>query len=272
LGEKVAASAFTVAISQFGRSQLCRWSSYEHWQKLQVVHCGLDAAFLETPAVPPPAAPRLVCVARLEEANGTPLLIEAASKLAQQGLDFTLTIIGDGRMRGQIEAMIERLGLQDVVHLVGWKNNAEVRQELLASRALVLPSFAEGLPVAIMEALALRRPVISTYVGGIAELIQPGKSGWLISPGSLEPLVSAMYEALTASRESLAAMGAAGAQAVNRQHNANIEAARLKELFQRSAPLPLANTASSDHASSLDHSSLTPRIITTPLETVSTIS
>lgn len=235
LGEKMAASAFTIAISQFGRSQLCRWASYEHWHKLHVVRCGLDAAFLERAPSEPPAARRLVCVARLEEAKGTPLLIEAVAQLAQQGLPFTLTLIGDGRLRGQIEAMIERFHLQDVVHLAGWKNNAEVRQELLASRALVLPSFAEGLPVAIMESLALHRPVISTYVGGIAELVQPARSGWLIPPADLASLVTAMREALLVPRESLAVMGSVGAEAVSRLHNVNLEAARLKQLFLESA-------------------------------------
>jgi colanic acid/amylovoran biosynthesis glycosyltransferase len=231
LGAKIAEADFAVAISQYGRSQLYRWAEHEHWHKIHVLRCGLDAAFLQTRPVGPVAAPRLVCVARLEEQKGTLLLVEAAGELARRGLVFTLTLVGDGRMRGQIEALIEKLRLQNVVRLVGWQSSAAVREELLQSRALVLPSFAEGLPVVIMEAFALHRPVVATYVGGIAELVQPGVSGWLIPPGAREPLVAAMLEALTAPPELLRDWGAAGAAAVMRQHNAATEAAHLNDLF-----------------------------------------
>ena len=106
-----------------------------------------------------------------------------------------------------------------------------VRDELLASRALVLPSFAEGLPVVLMEALALGRPVISTYVAGIPELVDAGVSGWLVPAGSVPALADAMREALTAPLATLERMGRAGAALVAERHDAKKEAAKLADLI-----------------------------------------
>ena len=127
------------------------------------------------------------------------------------------------------------LGLQDSVELAGWKSGAEVREALLASRAMVLPSFAEGLPVVIMEALALHRPVVSTYVAGIPELVQDGVCGRLVPAGSVAALADAMQDVLSASGEQLAAWGAEGARRAREQHNAATEAAELARLMESAA-------------------------------------
>ena len=143
--------------------------------------------------MPPPAAGgerRLVCVGRLCEQKGQLLLIEAARLLAERGTKFELVLAGDGEMRGEIEALIAKYRLTDTVRITGWISSDEVRAEILAARALVLPSFAEGLPVVIMEAMALRRPVITTFVAGIPELIQHGEHGWLVPAGDLESLAA----------------------------------------------------------------------------------
>ena len=97
-------------------------------------------------------------------------------------------------MRPELERAIERLNLKDHVRLTGWMSNDQVRQEIINSRAMVLPSFAEGLPLVIMESLALHRPVLSTYVAGIPELVTPGVCGWLVPPGSADGLAAAMRE------------------------------------------------------------------------------
>ena len=110
-------------------------------------------------------------------------------------------------MREEIEALIARHRLQDRVRLAGWLSNAAVREHILSARALVLPSFAEGLPVALMEALALHRPVVSTTVAGIPELVRPGICGWLAAPGSVEALAEAMRAALDAPVAELARHG-----------------------------------------------------------------
>src|SRR5262249_22106242 len=157
LGEKIAGAAFVVAISDFGRSQLFRWCPHEHWLKVQIVRCGVDAAFLCGEPRPIPDAPRLVCVGRLAEQKGQLLLLEALAWLAAEGVPFEMVLAGDGPMRPVIEGRVRGLGLDSRVRITGWLSNEAVRREVLAARALVLPSFAEGLPVVLMEALALHR-------------------------------------------------------------------------------------------------------------------
>ena len=232
LGLKMERASFAVAVSEFGRSQLYRWCGYEHWSKINVVHCGVDAAFLSAPAVPIGITRKLVCIGRLAEQKGQLLLVQAAAQLAAEGEDFELVLIGDGVMRGEIEKLIGTHKLQGKVRIAGWMSNDQVRQQLLESRAMVLPSFAEGLPVVCMEALALRRPVISTYVAGIPELVEPGVCGWLVPAGTVAPLAEAMRAALRADDRQLQAMGDAGAKRVALQHDAAVEAAKLKDLFQ----------------------------------------
>lgn len=231
LTEKINRAAFVVAVSSFGKSQLYRWCEREHWAKIHVVHCGVDKLFLKQPHVPIPDQPRLVCVGRLCEQKGQLLLIEAASRLATEGLPFKLVLVGDGPLRPQIETLIAQNGLQEHVEITGWASNSEVQQQILASRAMVLPSFAEGLPVVIMEALALERPVISTYVAGIPELVEPGTCGWLVPPGSVEALTAAMRTALLLPVEKLEQMGRLGAERVALEHDAEQEASKLAALF-----------------------------------------
>jgi glycosyltransferase involved in cell wall biosynthesis len=231
LDYKIRDAAFAVAISEHGRSQLRRWIPYDQWSKIEVVRCGLDPMFLNAPHVPLPEARRLVCVGRFAEQKGLPVLIEAAGRLQADGVKFELTLVGDGPLRAEIEALVKRHHLEDRVHLVGWKTNAEVRELVSGSRALVLPSFAEGLPVAIMEALALGRPVISTWVAGIPELVEPGVCGWLVPPGSSEALATAIRELLDTPLDQLEQMGKRGAERVGRQHNIATEARKLRSLI-----------------------------------------
>jgi len=231
LTEKIHRAEFVVAISEFGRSQLYRWSPHEHWHKIHVVRCGLDQRFLVHSDLPIPPEPRLVCVGRLSEQKGQLVLVEAAARLAAANEDFQIELIGDGDMRLQIEQFIRVHHLEERVSLSGWRSGDAVRAAILGSRALVLPSFAEGLPVVIMEALALGRPVISTYVAGIPELVEPGKSGWLVPAGSADDLVAAMREALKSPVDRLEAMGRHGAARVAERHCAATEAAKLAQLF-----------------------------------------
>jgi len=230
IGVKIRRARFVAAISDFGRSQLYRCCDHRYWTKLHVVRCGLDEMFLNYSA-PPATGSRLVCVGRLCEQKGQELLVEAAAGLASEGIAFELVLVGDGPMRPSIQSLIDAYGLHDRVTIAGWMSNADVRQQMIGARAVVLPSFAEGLPVVLMEALALHRPVISTYVAGIPELVEPGKSGWLVPAGNIEALTHAMKEALAASPAELARMGDAGAEKVNRRHNASTEAGKLARLF-----------------------------------------
>ncbi|MBS1190934.1 MAG: putative glycosyl transferase, group 1 family protein [Rhodocyclaceae bacterium] len=233
LPEKIRRAAFVAAVSSYGRGQLYRWATVDDWSKLEVVRCGLEAAFHPLAPTPPEAAPRLVCVGRLCRQKGQLLLLEAAARLVRQGQDFDLILAGDGEMRPEIEAAIARLGLESRVRITGWITGAEVRREILAARALVLPSFAEGLPVVLMEALALGRPVLTTWIAGIPELVVPGENGWLFPSGSVDDLAAAMADCLALPMETLMRMGEAGQARVLRQHCVDREAARLAELFGR---------------------------------------
>ncbi|WP_085589553.1 MULTISPECIES: glycosyltransferase [unclassified Pseudomonas] len=235
MGEKVRRAAFVAAVSSYGRSQLFRWVAHDHWAKVKVVHCGLERSFHEVAPVGVPTAPRLVCVGRLCEQKGQLLLLEAARVLAARSIAFELVLAGDGEMRGQIEALIARHGLQQQVRITGWISSAQVREEILAARALVLPSFAEGLPVVIMEAMALRRPVLTTYVAGIPELVRPGENGWLFPAGAVDELAAAMADCLAQPAEALQRMGEAARQRVLQRHDIDTEAARLASYFKASA-------------------------------------
>src|SRR5262249_54452071 len=155
-----------------------------------------------------------ICVGRLCEQKGQLLLIEAAQRLSTQEVDFEMVLAGDGELRGEIETLITRFKLTDRIRITGWISSEQVRDEILGARVLVLPSFAEGLPTVIMEAMALRRPIISTYIAGIPELVQPGKHGWLVPAGDVQALAEAMRHSLEAPIEILTRMGNAAHECV----------------------------------------------------------
>ena len=231
LREKVHHAAFVVAISEFTRSQLYRWADFLDWSKIHVVRVGVSRMFLDHGPVPTPAAPCLVSIGRIVEQKGQAILVQAVARLLERGLEVKLVIVGDGPMRGEIEALINRLGLKDHVRITGYLSNKGVRDELLAARVLVLPSFAEGLPGVFFESLALGRPVISTYIAAHPELIKPGVNGWLVPAGAVEPLVDAMVEALTIDPARLELMGRIGAATIAEQHDINTQAKKLACLF-----------------------------------------
>ena len=233
--EKVHRAAFVVAISSYGRSQLYRKVEHAHWPKIKVIHCGLDTAFLNTAPVLPAASPRLVCVGRLCEAKGQLLLIEATHRLAQAGIFLELVLAGDGEMRKELEELIERYELNAQIRITGWIHGSQVREEILAARGLVLPSFSEGLPVVIMEAMALRRPVLSTYVAGIPELVTPGVTGWLFPAGSIDDLTESMADFLGKSTAELSKMGNAAFERVLQRHAIDTESAKLAKLFREAS-------------------------------------
>lgn len=233
LGEKIEQAAFVVAISSYGRSQMYRWVRQEHWDKIKVVHCGLDSQFLEQcEHAPFPEEARVVCVGRLCEQKGQLLLLDAMRKLKERGLILKLVLAGDGEMRPELEQFISHHGLQDQVSITGWVSSERVRQELLAARAMVLPSFAEGLPVVIMEAMALGRPVLTTSIAGIPELVRHGTDGWLVPAGDVEALTIALSEILGQSTQRLEAMGIDARRRAVERHSIDTEATKLAQLFQ----------------------------------------
>jgi glycosyltransferase involved in cell wall biosynthesis len=235
LREKVEHAAFVIAISSFTRAQLMRWVRLADHDKLHVVHCGVDDAFLGAPATPVPDVPRFVSVGRLCNEKAQPLLVEALALLRDRGVRAQLVLAGGGELRGRIEQLVAHYRLEDQVRLTGWVDGERVRQEILASRALVMPSCMEGLPVALIEAMTLRRPVITTYVGGIPELVRPGQDGWLVEAGCAEAVAAAMQACLETPVDQLARMGDSGRARVLERHRSADAAEQLARLFRASS-------------------------------------
>ena len=232
LSEKINRAAFVSTVSFFSQGQLYRWCEHQQWKKIHVIRCGVDSNYFNQPITAIPSEPNLVCVGRLCEEKGQILLIEAIKQLVAMGLQCHLTLVGDGPLRPEIEKLIKEYCLEAQVKITGWASGTEVQKYVLNSRALVLSSFAEGLPVVIMEAMALQRPVVSTYVAGIPELVKPNVNGWLIPSGSVEGLTTALREVLELSTEKLQQMGQAGYVCVKEQHDIAQEASKLTNLFR----------------------------------------
>jgi len=169
----------------------------------------------------------LVCVGRLAPQKGQLLLVNAFADAVERGMDAKLVLVGDGELRPELEALILRRGMLAHVRIKGWLAGPEVRRELLASRALVLPSFAEGLPMVIMEAFALGRPVLSTYITGIPELVRAEDNGWLVPAGSRAATTEALLAIMHAPISELERMAQRGRDAVRQNHYTPTEAAKL---------------------------------------------
>jgi glycosyltransferase involved in cell wall biosynthesis len=232
LPEKVRRAAHVVAVSAYGRSQLCRWVEPGHWDKISVVHCGLDESYRAPPAHPFNEARRFVCVGRLSPEKGQFVLIDALARLRDEGVQAELVLAGDGDLRPAIERHAARRGVADRVRITGWISGAAVRQEIEASRALVLSSFAEGLPVVLMEAMACARPVIATRIAGVPELLRDGQDGWLVVPGDAVELAAAMRQCLEADADRLQAMGATARQRALERHDVERSAQQLFAIFR----------------------------------------
>ena len=195
LPEKISRCAFVAAVSSYGRAQLYRWISYPMWQKVHIVHCGLEEEYHHEDWTDFHTS-RLVCVGRLSAEKGQLFLLEALRMLSVEGIAFELVFVGDGELRPKLEELIRKHRLEKRVRITGWIGPDDVQKEILAARALVLPSFTEGLPVVLMEAMALCRPVIATYVAGIPELVEFGRNGWLVPAGDAPALAAALRDCL----------------------------------------------------------------------------
>ncbi|MDR6788468.1 glycosyltransferase involved in cell wall biosynthesis [Sphingomonas sp. BE138] len=191
LGAKLEAAEFAACVSWFGRAQAMRVTAPAHWHKFTVVRCGLDLPAL--PAAPAREGPRreIVCVARLSPEKGHLGLLEAIAPL-----DATLTLVGDGPMLAEIEAAVAAAGLTARVRFAGRLDEAATLAAIARADLLVLPSFMEGLPIVLMEAMAIGVPVIGSRVAGVPELIEDGVEGLLFRPGDWADLRRAIARVL----------------------------------------------------------------------------
>ncbi len=231
LRAKIRNAAFVAAVSYFGRAQLYRWCDRGDRDKIKLIRCGLEHNFHNTENEAPWEPARFLSVGRLCRLKGQDILVKAAAMMAAAGHKFEVVIVGDGEERAQLEAIIDAHRLSGIVQLRGWSSSAEVRQEMIRARALVVSSLIENLPVVIMEAMALQRVVVATQVAGIPELVIPRETGWLAPAGSVEALAAAMTQCLLTPREELRAMGRRGRELVLAQHDVDREAAALANLY-----------------------------------------
>ena len=193
LAEKIARAQFVVAISSFGRSQMMKITPPSEWSKIHVVRLGIDPTAYPS-ARPDPSKPfTLVTAGMLVSVKGYPLLLEALSLVRARGHAVRLRLAGDGTGRADLEAQARRLGLgPDEVEFLGWVAGDRLPDIYASANAVVMSSFAEGIPVVLMEAMVMGVPCIAPYVGGIPELIENGVSGLLVPAGDAGALAAAI--------------------------------------------------------------------------------
>ena len=233
LRAKVTAAKFVVAITYFCKAQLMRFSPIEKWDNIHIVGCSVGAEWFDSARAVSEDSSGLVSVGRLDEQKGQILLIDAYADAVAEGFDEPLTIIGDGPFRSLIEERIQARGVESRVQLCGWCDADTIRHHLITAKCLVVASFAEGLPVVIMEAMALKRPVISTRINGVPELVVNEFNGWLITPGDQQALTNALMTMHNEDSSRLVTMGDAAHKAVRERHLTSFVVGKLDELFQQ---------------------------------------
>ncbi|WP_299819468.1 glycosyltransferase family 4 protein [uncultured Jannaschia sp.] len=253
LDTKISEARFVACISHFARSQAMLHADPDQWHKLRIVHCGVvPELYGMLPPANPEAGLRLVFVGRLAPVKGLRILLDAFDRAREARPDMHLTIIGDGPDRAELECLAAPL--EAAVTFTGALSQADVAARLAAADALVLPSFAEGVPVVLMEAMASGKPVIATRVAGVSELVEDGISGYLVPPGDVETLTARLLD-LANDPDCWAEMGRAGREKVVRDFDIRREAARLARLFQDEGGETLRLEGSSGNASVKDPAS-----------------
>jgi colanic acid/amylovoran biosynthesis glycosyltransferase len=239
LAAKAESAAAVACISDFARSQVMAFAPEERWPRFRVVHCGLDPTEFDPDRVsapePDPGRFRVLCVGRLVAFKGQALLLESIAELRRDGVDARLTLIGDGPTRARLERRAARLGLGEVVELAGAVGQDEIRAHYAAVDAFCLPSFAEGVPVVLMEAMAMRLPVVTSRVMGITELVEDGVDGILLRPGRGDELTIALQR-LAADPDLRARLGERGRAKVVAEFDVRESGRRLAEIFAGLSP------------------------------------
>jgi glycosyltransferase involved in cell wall biosynthesis len=258
LDAKLDRAAFCACISYFCRSQAAIFAPPEHLDRLHIVHCGVypdalplvthrpgaeDSTSTTDPGTAGSAGTggRLLFVARLTELKGVSVLLEALAAVIKAHPGTQLTIIGDGPGRDRFEQLTRDLGLDQAVTFAGYLSQTEVTEHLAGTDVFVLPSYAEGVPVTLMEALGSGVPVVATQVGGVSELVKHGHNGFIVRPGDPDELAERVCQ-LLAEPELRQQFGAAGRALVAEEFATPTEAARLHTLFANTVaglPTPL---------------------------------
>jgi colanic acid/amylovoran biosynthesis glycosyltransferase len=198
LPKKIKEASFVACVSHYTRAQAMWVTNMSQWEKMFVSRCGIDVDAIRNARNDCPLSDpfRIVTVGRLSPEKGQTGLIQAFSELLKRGHNAELCIVGGGPMDPLLASQIADLGIGDKCKLVGQKTETEVMNELSRSNLFVLTSFMEGLPVVLMESMAMRVPVIAPWIAGIPELVQHEKTGLLFPPGDWNGLVDQMQRAI----------------------------------------------------------------------------
>jgi len=231
LVEKVRQAAFVACVSHYGKAQLMRVCDPDGWSKLHVVRCGPPRSIQPTPRETAGAL-EVLCVGRLSPEKGHLVLLDALARLRDRQVDVRCTIVGGGPLFDDVVARMRALRLAERVELTGPLPPERVAARYAGCDVVVLPSFSEGVPVVLMEAMAGGRAVVATRVGGVAELIEHGKTGLLVAPGDPEELAAAIRQ-IADDPQAAARMGRRGAKTVRREFDIEASARQLLTLFER---------------------------------------
>jgi glycosyltransferase involved in cell wall biosynthesis len=228
---KAASAAFVVCVSDFTKSQLCRVTDPVYWDRFHVVRCGIDlSAFPLREPHRLRSVPRIVVVGRLSPEKGHGIVLDAVRKLLDAGVEVELEIIGDGEFGVAIRRQEKALGLTGRVIHAGELQPPEVAGRLAEADIFCMASFAEGLPISIMEAMAVGVPVVSTWIGGIPELAVDGETALTVPPGNSDALAAA-FKRLIAEPQLAARLVEGGRLAVEKMHSRAPNAGQLMSLF-----------------------------------------
>jgi colanic acid/amylovoran biosynthesis glycosyltransferase len=231
LTEKIGASEFVRAISFFGRSQLMRACPSDQWDKLEICRLGVDPHTANARVARAPGSPfRLLCVGGMAPPRAFDVLIEALASL--QNPAITLTLVGDGPDRPRLEKLTARRGIAPQVEFAGWKTQDELRPVYAAADAFVFSSFAEGIPVVLMEAMAMSLPCVAPWIAGIPELIRDGVDGLLTAPSDVDGMAAAIRR-LYGSPELCRALGASARARIEQSYNLDRNVEELSHIFER---------------------------------------
>lgn len=236
LREKFEAASLLICISDYARSQVMRVLPYKHWHKIKVCRLGVfpEQFPCRVPVIVADAQPlKLLCVGRLCEAKGQAVLIQAVDELVRRGQDCRLTLVGGGELRVELEALVAALQLQSRVTFTGPLNQDQVREHFAMADAFVLASFAEGVPIVLMEAMALGIPVFSTRITGIPELIEDGVNGTLVAAGSIAALADALMAHVRLPPEEQRARIVLARSQLEQSYNLNTNIALLRDLLMQ---------------------------------------
>jgi colanic acid/amylovoran biosynthesis glycosyltransferase len=232
LAAKFQAARFIVCISDYTRSQVMSFLSDDEWHKLQVVRCGVDAAPEPPDRRRVAGAPlRLLTVARLDAQKGVPVLLQALARVRATGIDACLTVVGDGPLRARFEGLTGELGVASMVEWTGALGQDRLPACYAEADVFCLPSFAEGIPIVLMEAMAAGLPVVTTRITGVPELVDDGVCGLLVTPSRVDELADAIGR-LARSPELRQRLGHAGREAVRSRHDVRASGRDMLALFQ----------------------------------------